>query len=842
MSAVQNPHDEPRNDQQHSETEPISQLPALQPEPQPSPLPNGHNIGNASHATNRDAEVDDTGLVPIIYNNRGLQDVAEQVTKAIRKKNIPPVLFQSSEGLIHLKRDPITEKLSVAQLELFDLRYFLGRFATWCKASTTKGGKPKLYFTPPPLDFVQDLLHAPSWDLKIIPVLQRVTETPVFAVDGRLIDKPGYDTQARLYFEPTPGLQIPSIRPSPTVADVQQAKSLFFDHLFKDFPFKDDNNASKAHALAAVLQHFVRDMIDGPTPLYLISAATPGTGKGLMADCITAIITGRGADTSPELTSDEEFRKAITAALLEKPAYVFFDNLSGKLDSSALACCLTSPQWTDRILGESAKTHVPVRCIWMASGNNVEPSVELSRRTLRIRIEATMERPWERDPKGFTHPLPRWAFAHRGKLVWAALTLIQNWIAGGKRPGEKSLGRFESYAEVVGGILAAADIPGFLANAEDLYTSIAGGEDDELRVFFEVRYKEHGETAFPTKDAHDFAKEKELLPSYVTNTDNPKQLDSEKKKLGRVISGKVGSHFGTIKVESAGKDSRSGTRLFRLVKATAATADGSLPGADSPWERMLGLVWYFGEHTPFLPGSVREYIEAFAFFPEITTLPEAERDQRTADELAKLTEAPVGIFKLSKVEQPADGPARFQLAIVDGQPKPPSLFQDSQRRLQLDLPLLTDEDANYALREYRNTVDAGTATTRFFTTLAENSLSMHEMKECSDLCHFVWQVWGNNVLREKDLLDMMSKYNRLTHLVPASLEPERREQLRRLMNRVVNQPLGMFFIAHPKPEEVPQDYKGTPPDQLYCVELQPGHVPPPQMIELPPDPDDQIMP
>jgi len=51
-----------------------------------------------------------------------------------------------------------------------------------------------------------------------------------------------------------------------------------FNELLGDFPFVDE--ASRAHTLALMLEPFVRPLIKGPTPLYLIDAPTRGGPGG----------------------------------------------------------------------------------------------------------------------------------------------------------------------------------------------------------------------------------------------------------------------------------------------------------------------------------------------------------------------------------------------------------------------------------------------------------------------------------------------------------------------------------------------------------------------------------
>ena len=143
-------------------------------------------------------------------------------------------------------------------------------------------------------------------------------------------------------------------------------------------------------------------MIDGPTPLHLIEKPTPGTGATLMVDAIATILTGAGASVMTEGRDDEEWRKRVTAKLRQIPSIVLIDNLRQKLDSAAVAAALTAPFWEDRILGASEMARLPIRCVWIATGNNPEFSNEMARRLVRIRLDAHVERPWQR--AGFRHP------------------------------------------------------------------------------------------------------------------------------------------------------------------------------------------------------------------------------------------------------------------------------------------------------------------------------------------------------------------------------------------------------------------------------------------------------
>jgi putative DNA primase/helicase len=95
-----------------------------------------------------------------------------------------------------------------------------------------------------------------------------------------------------------------------------------------------------------------------------------------------------------------------------------------------------------------------------STGNNPVLSQEMVRRTVRIRLDAKTDRPWQN--RKFKYPnIREWVGIHRAELVNACLVLIQTWIAAGKPDGIVSLGNFESWAKTMGGILGVAGIVGF---------------------------------------------------------------------------------------------------------------------------------------------------------------------------------------------------------------------------------------------------------------------------------------------------------------------------------------------------------------------------------------------
>jgi hypothetical protein len=377
----------------------------------------------------------------------------------------------------------------------------LSQLANWVAVTAGEEGEivKDVY---PPTTVSRTLLSWGSWPGG--PPLDGVTGVPVFGKDGQLHDIAGYDAATRLFYPG--GVKLGDT--NPTVANVERSKALICDELLGEFPFKKDGkheetSASKAHAIAMVLAPFVRPMIDGPTPLHLVDSPTPGTGKGLLTVACAYPALGYIVASTPAGKDDEEWRKRITSFLRNGSNFVLIDNVTMPLDSGVLASALTQPVWEDRILGLSQTVRVKVRCTWAATGNNVLTSKEIARRTIWIRLDANDEKPWDRN---FKHDnLIQWCKANRDQLVTAAITLIRNWIAqGSKSYSARAKGSYPEWTAIIGGILQANGISGFLENEDELH-KLVNSETETLRDFVLAWAKEHGKNKVGVKTLFELA-------------------------------------------------------------------------------------------------------------------------------------------------------------------------------------------------------------------------------------------------------------------------------------------------------------------------------------------------
>lgn len=348
------------------------------------------------------------------------------------------------------------------------------------------------------------------------PVLIRLVNTPIVLETGEQVHKRGYIPELKLFLDP-PGefLPLPDVI---TDEDVENAYWTILDCI-RDFPFvdyseknasleihsedKDEDGhpypnldrgrASRANTFAMIIEPFARHFINGAAPMYFIDKPAPGSGAGYLADVGFIAAQGTRAVAQTMSESNEEFRKAITAVLREGSPIVFVDNVNRKVDSGPLAAAITNGTWQDRILGESNVTKLEIKNTWLIAGNNVGFTPEIMRRLVPIKLDARVPNPAFDRPKTFFkhNPLQDYIMARRPEVIQAINILVKNWVDKGMPRSNVTFNSFDNWVAVMGGILEAANITGFLENLKDF--NDAKNVDDDMRNDYAVmmfdRYK-----------------------------------------------------------------------------------------------------------------------------------------------------------------------------------------------------------------------------------------------------------------------------------------------------------------------------------------------------------------
>jgi hypothetical protein len=491
------------------------------------------------------------GRPTIDVTGRESADIANESWGLLVKLNKPPSVYRSGGFPARVESDD-DGRPRIGRMGPDRVRHKMAYVAAYVKQTKNDGWQA----VGPPPDVITMMLARADLPL---PVLTRIVSAPVFGPSGELQLDPGYHADSRTLYVPADGFEIPPVPDAPSEIDVAQAVDAFDDQVC-DFPFKAD--ADRAHAAALFLLPFVRDLISGSTPLHLFDKPEPGTGAGLLVETLLAPALGTPPASMGECGSDDEWRKRITSKLIAGSSIISLDNLEGRLSSPVLAAALTQPVWEDRILGASQIGSWPMRCVWAATANNLSLSRDIARRTVRVRLDAGMERPWLRQRQEFQHELPSYAYEQRPDTVWAALVLVQAWLAAGRPAWSgRTLGGYEDWSKVVGGILAHAGIEGFLSNLDEMYDE-ADSESETLVTFVELWWKAHGSDPATTSQ----------LVRVADSGEGPLDLGSGNRPV------RLGAYLNRNKDRLLTLDSGEQVRIERAAKRSVSRWQLAVPG------------------------------------------------------------------------------------------------------------------------------------------------------------------------------------------------------------------------------------------------------------------------
>lgn len=524
--------------------------------------PDAPSAPAAPSAEGAKGEPSDEATPFVIINGRPLPDITDEVVHWLTVANEPPVVFIRT-GVLTRHRVDENDRPIVEPMSPYHLRNRINRVTDTVRVNKD-GARTHV---PVPLDIVQDLLANDHWPF---PPLEAITEIPTLRPDGTIHATPGYDPATRRLYLPA-DLVVPPVPDHPTPQQVAAAVELITQDLLGDFPF--DTEADAANAFGLLLTPLVRPAITGQVPLALLDAPEPGTGKGLLAQVVSMIATGRGGAARPLSTTDEEIRKMLTSVLLEGPTLIVLDNVDEAIRSPALAAVLTTDEWSDRLLGRSETISVPNRATWVATGNNLAVGGDIGRRCYRVRLDAHQARPYTRT--GFRHDdLLEHAHRHRGAIVAALLTIARSWWAANCPPAldQPTIGGFTPWARTIGGILNNAKVTGFLANLNELHASLdIEGESWEgfltaLAEEFDDRRVTAGEIASSIES--EYTQLRDVVPAELVGALGRPTLA---KRLGEAFRKREGRRHGSaeIAVLATGKN-RNKTVLWSVVAMSDA--------------------------------------------------------------------------------------------------------------------------------------------------------------------------------------------------------------------------------------------------------------------------------
>ena len=502
---------------------------------------------------------------PIVCVMAGrLHEAVDAAEQALLDSSIE--VFQRGGVLVRPIRAPITDSLKGRKenLRLITIceDWLNETFTRVALFQKVKGETGELTTINCPSAIVKAYLaRAGEWR---VPILKGLVHGPTMRGDGTIIATPGYDPKSNLYAD----FDTAAFPPLPETSDRGEAMKALasLKELFSTFPFVSD--ADRSVAIATILTGVVRHLF--PTaPLFGYSAPVAGSGKSLLVDLTSIIVTGQPAAVLSPGKTQEELEKRLAAALIQGCSIVSLDNCTGTIFGAFLCQVITQSRVQTRILGQSKNVEVLTNVLMLATGNNLTFTEDMTRRVLLCSLDPEMERPEERQ---FEKDIIHEALSNRGLILIHILTILQAFFRAGRPQAIKTLGSFSDWSRVVPAALV------WLGEANPLSTIENVRDNDPVLARIQTLLTEidliFGPRPFSVAELISEARNRSngSMGGYVYANAELHQILSEfsggkesldASRIGKELWRLNGRRFGYMMLEK--QNGRAGKRLWRLV-------------------------------------------------------------------------------------------------------------------------------------------------------------------------------------------------------------------------------------------------------------------------------------
>jgi hypothetical protein len=266
-----------------------------------------------------------------------------------------------------------------------------------------------------------DALMSLSAGVSKMPEVRAVVTTPMVAKNGYVMAGVGLDRGTKLVYRIEPMLLacLPS-EEELTEEHVREALQWLLEKWLVDV---NADMSSKLQAVMNALSKIERVLLR-ERPAWFFTAGHRGGGKTTLIGMINIAVFGRPTAAAAWSDNEEERRKALFSYLRQGVASICWDNIprGTQISSAAIEKALTSPETSDRILGESNSETVPSTTIQDFTGNNIDSKGDMTSRRFRIVINVDRPDPENRE---FAHPDPiGWTIRHRSEILKRLYTIL----------------------------------------------------------------------------------------------------------------------------------------------------------------------------------------------------------------------------------------------------------------------------------------------------------------------------------------------------------------------------------------------------------------------------------
>jgi hypothetical protein len=350
---------------------------------------------------------------------------------------------------------PVTVDAETGLLEAVSAAGLITKLERWMVFYQVKmsGEEPVKLPVSMNLETARVLLAADEFRAQLRPI-RRVNKVrmPVRRADGRPVLLPeGYDEESGIYTLKS-GLKIDE------AMSIEHATARL-DYYLREFGFEDPR--SKAVQICAMESLFGTCMLplEAARMGFVWRSNDRGGGKSLLAEM--AIVAPFGLPATADIRDRNKLAETFDSAALQSEAYIFFDNLEGAVKNTLIDNFITAPSRRVRLFHTQKTVEAVAGTVLLFTGNNLEVSPDIDRRTLLCRLFVQEFDLQERRIENFINVHKLMQPAVRGEILGALWALIRNWAskgfpAAGERGKPYRRASFEEWSDVFGGIVQAA--------------------------------------------------------------------------------------------------------------------------------------------------------------------------------------------------------------------------------------------------------------------------------------------------------------------------------------------------------------------------------------------------
>jgi hypothetical protein len=367
------------------------------------------------------------------------------------------------------------------------------------------------------------VLASPQFLAHLRPIRQvHDCRLPVMRKDGKVELLPdGYDAESRTLTTPVVDYAR-DMTLSDAIATIRD--------LYSEFVLADGER-SRSVLVAGMLALYGRHLLPPNTDrvTFITTANAEGAGKGLV-NSLMILPTMGAVYVGVKAKDEEEMRKVLTTAIRDSDPVVFLDNLKCHLNSHALEAFITADRWKDRLLGANENVKGENLATVFIAGNKLTVSPDIRRRALFIELLLEAERA---DDRIIRRPLDRAKILTMRPTILAALwALVRHWDEQGRPKPSRIKGGFESWSEIIGGIVEATGFGCPLVAGEVAITSDPDTED--MRRLVEAMAALGSEYSFA--GLVDVARKEECFPGILGGEGDPKPDTKARATLARLLA------------------------------------------------------------------------------------------------------------------------------------------------------------------------------------------------------------------------------------------------------------------------------------------------------------------